>query len=65
MNATVLRVNSGGACRVCVGVGIPPMSLENRMSIRPLLLASLLSSALTGGMLAAPAQARPVVELSV
>jgi UDP-N-acetylmuramyl pentapeptide phosphotransferase/UDP-N-acetylglucosamine-1-phosphate transferase len=48
MNATARRVNSGGACRVCVGVGTPPMSLENRMSIRPLLLASLLGSALAG-----------------
>ncbi|UJB16245.1 hypothetical protein [Xanthomonas translucens] len=35
------------------------------MSIRPLLLASLLGSALAGGLLAAPAQARPVLELSV
>lgn len=35
------------------------------MSIRPLLLASLLGSVLAGGMLAGPAQARSVVELSV
>ena len=35
------------------------------MSVRPLLLASLLGSALAGGLLATPAQARSVVELSV